>query len=142
MKKTSNCRRFSCCIDSEDDYDTPANFFGVKGKRFLSCRVPEFLKMIRLLSKISGNFRGRSEESRSFTMRLKSTEKEQSPRLIGEPGLSVIYIDCSFHKLDQVYIFLCQMGHLKRLDHICESGVRNWSASVIWREIKVLDPQA
>ena len=25
------------------------------------------------------------------------------------------------------------------LDHVCESGMRNWSDGVIWHEIKVLD---
>ena len=33
--------------------------------RFFSCQVPEFLKVIRLLPKISGNFIGSSEEFRS-----------------------------------------------------------------------------
>ena len=33
-------------------------------------------------------------------------------------------------------------GSFKRLVHICESGVRNWSAGVICREIKVLVSQA
>ena len=34
-------------------------------REIFSCRVPEFPKMIRLLPKISGNFRGSSEEFRS-----------------------------------------------------------------------------
>ena len=69
----------------------PANFFWAKGVRFFSCRVPEFPKLIRLLPKISGKFRGSSEEFRSFMMLLESTKKEQSCRLfsfkIGEPEI-------------------------------------------------------
>ena len=51
-------------------------------------------------------------------MRLGPTEEEQSPGFssvkISAPGIrSMIYMDYSFLKLDQVYIFLREMGHLK-----------------------------
>ena len=65
----------------------PANSFWAKGERFLSCGLSEFPNMFRLFSKISGKFPGCSEEFRSFTMRLGSTEEEQFSRLF--PSKSV-----------------------------------------------------
>ena len=67
---------------------------------------------------------GPTEEQKSTTIRLLSFK-------IGEPGISsVIYMDYSFHKLDQVYMVVKSL--------LC---MRNWSAGMIWHDIKVLDSQ-
>ena len=52
----------SGCIQLSGLIHIPANFFWVKGVRFLSCRLSGFPKMIQLFLKISWNFWGCSEE--------------------------------------------------------------------------------
>ena len=80
-------------------------------------------------------------------MHLGSTEKEQSSRLssfkIGKPGIEAWFTWTIPFWNSIEFIFFCGKWVIwSLLVHTCESGMRNWSASVIWCEIKVLHSQA
>ena len=105
----------------------PANFFWDISVRFLSCECWDVWRRHDHVWR----FPKKSEVFWRRSFHLLFTSKNQR-----------FYTWFSFLTWVWVNIFLEIVSSKMATTHIFQSGVRNWPASVSWREIKVFNPQA
>ena len=126
----------------------PANFSWVKCVRFLSSEYMDFRRCsddFQTLPKTSEDFRRWFEDFRTLTKNLYPVSQCVRTRFEGfqhDIQCIALFIGLGFLALVRVYIFFESVSAKAVISQIFQSGVRNWSVSVSWREIKVFDRQA
>ncbi len=125
----------------------PANFFWVKGVRFLSWKSQDFRRRHDHVGKFpmtSKVFRRWSETFTSSSPRTCFAKHFLSE--LWEFWESIIiylfYTEFSFLALVWVYIFFGMCAAMVVITHFFQLGVRNWVESVSWHEIEVFNSQA